>query len=98
MIDHLLSLGAVVLSLAGLALGFRKHGASRSQAREDAHIALGKKYAGMAWAYARAQKDSTDAAKARKHAVDSFALIDRSEDGRTDFTATEVAFYVDSHE
>lgn len=96
MIDHLLSVLAVLLSLAGLALGFRKHGASRTQAQAAAHVELGERYARMAWAYARGQKDSVEPDKARKHARTAFVLADTSEDGSRDFTDGEVAFFIDA--
>ena len=50
---------------------------------------LGKRYAEMAWNYARSQPGANDPHKIAKHALDAFILIDKSADGKRDFSDSQ---------
>lgn len=87
---------AVVLSIVGAALGRRKHDTKKLEAEMAARHELGKRYAALAWAFARAQADAGDPRKARAHAVAAFVLADTSADGKRDFTDKQAGVYLDA--
>jgi len=95
-LDHLFSGVAVLLSAAAAALGLRKHDTKKRETEVAARHELGKRYAELAWAFARSRPDAGDAKKARAHAVAAFVLADTSADGKRDFTDKQVAVYLDA--
>lgn len=77
------SLVAAVLSVVAMR---RNRKASNQETRD----AIGRKYAALAWAYARAHGGE------RKTAVEAFVLADTAADGRRDFTDKQAALYLDA--
>ena len=97
MTDLILPLISVVASLAALAVSIFRGNARKEEAKATAMDTLGKKYAALGWAYSKAQPDSSDPAKARKHAVEGFLIADTAADGKRDFTDKQAGVYVDAH-
>lgn len=95
-IDLIISGIALLLSAAGFGLSVKKHGASKKHAHASHRHELGQKYASLAWAYARSQKEASDPAKLRKHAEQAFILADTSADGKRDFNDADVARFLDA--
>lgn len=89
-----IALSSLFVSFCALALSIHALHLKRGTHKKESRDALGRKYAALAWAYARAQKDSVDPAKARKHAEQAFVLADKSADGKRDFTDTQAALYI----
>ncbi len=92
---------SVVALVVAVAAGVRAHfhsNARKAEAEAEAIHLLGKKYAALGWAHSRAQKDSSDPAKARKHAVEGFLIADTAADGKRDFTDKQAGVYIDAHE
>ena len=95
--DHALSLSAVVLALVSVVRSFVLADAKKKEAAVTAKHELGKRYAVMAWAYARSHVEAGDPAKLQKHAEDAFILADTAMDGKRDFTDSQAAVYLNAH-
>lgn len=93
--EILLACGSVLISMVSLAVSFLRGNALKEEAKAKAKSALGEKYAQLGWAYSKAQPDSSDSEKARKHAIEGFIIADTAFDGKRDFTDRQVAFFVD---
>lgn len=91
-----LSIVACLASISALVVAIVRGNALKESAKAHAKDDLGKRYASLAWAYAKAQADSSDPVKARRHAVEAFVLADTSADGKRDFTDKQVGAYVDA--
>ena len=95
--DHFLNISAVILALVSVVRSFMLADAKKKEAAVTAKHELGKRYAQMAWAYARAHAEAADPAKLEKHALDAFVLADKSADGKRDFTDSQATVYLNAH-
>ena len=94
MIDHLASALAVLFSLAGLAIGFRKHGVAKKAAILEARALLGQKYARLAVSHA--EQLGVPGEVKLQSALDAFRIIDTALDGRRDFTEAQARVFIES--
>lgn len=87
---------AILLSLAAGAMGLRKHDVKKHEAMLAARHDLGRRYAQLAWAWAKSRPGADDPRTARALAVSAFVLADTSADGKRDFTDKQVGVYLDA--
>jgi len=92
-IDHILSGVAVLLSLAGAALGLRKHDSKKHEAALAARRELGLSYARSAHAVCLHRK--TAPVVMQKALLDAFRLADTALDGKRDFTDAQAKAFLD---
>jgi F420-dependent methylenetetrahydromethanopterin dehydrogenase len=97
MIDHVLTISSVVLAFIAVARSFMLADTKKKEAAVTAKHELGKRYAQMAWAYARSHVEAGDPVKLQKHAEDAFILADTAVDGKRDFTDSQAAVYLNAH-
>lgn len=95
MVAIVISVVALGVAISALVFSLVQADKKRIFAEKEAKAELGRKYARMAWAYAKTQPDSAVPPKVRKHAQQAFVIIDKAADGSRDFDDQEVAFYVD---
>lgn len=95
--DHILSVASVVLALISIVRSFMLADSKKKEAAVTAKHELGKRYAVMAWAYARAHAEAVDLVKLQKHAESAFLLADTSADGKRDFTDSQAKVYLDAN-
>lgn len=95
--DHILAVASVVLALVSIVRSFVLADSKKKEAAITAKHELGKRYASMAWAYARSHAEASDLGKLEKHALDAFVLADKSADGKRDFTDSQAKVYLDAH-
>lgn len=95
--DHILAVSSIVLALVSIVRSFMLADSKKKEAAVTAKHELGKRYALMAWAYARSHAEAGDLAKLEKHALDAFVLADKSADGKRDFTDSQAKVYLDAH-
>ena len=84
-----LALVALVVAVLSLVVSLSRKDDRKRQAELDASQHLGMQYARMAWTYARSQPEASDPHKLAKHALDAFILIDKSADGKRDFSDSQ---------
>jgi hypothetical protein len=97
MSDHILAIASIVLALVSIVRSFILADYKRKEAAVTAKHELGKRYAVMAWAYARAHAEAVDLVKLEKHALDAFLLADTAADGKRDFTDSQAKVYLDAN-
>ena len=82
-----------LLSVAGFALGLRKHESKKHEAKLSARRALGLSYARAAWSIVRERKTAPSVLRAAL--LDAFRLADTALDGRRDFTDAQASAFID---
>lgn len=87
---------ALFLSVCSLALSIHTLRVKRGTHKRESRDALGKKYAEMAWIYAKAQPEASDPAKLRRHAEQAFVIADKAADGKRDFSNAQAAVYLNA--
>ena len=95
--DHILSVASVVLALVSIVRSFVLADSKKKEAAVTAKHELGKRYAVMAWAYAKSHAEAVDPAKLQKHAEDAFLLADTSADGKRDFSDAQIKIYLEAN-
>jgi hypothetical protein len=97
MLDHVLAVSSIALALVSIVRSFILADSKKKEAAVTAKHELGKRYALMAWAYARSHAEASDPAKLEKHALDAFLLADTSTDGKRDFTSAQATVYLNAN-
>jgi hypothetical protein len=90
----IISIAALVVSLLSLVVSLSRKGDRVYEAKVTAKHVLGQRYAEMALVYAKSHAEAGDLEKLRKHALDAFSLIDKSADGKRDFTDAQALVYL----
>ncbi len=91
------AVAALAVSLISLAVALSRKDSAAVEAKVTAKHELGKRYAVLAWAFARVQPDSHHREKLEKHALDAFTLADTAADGTRDFTPSQARVYLDAN-